>query len=163
MHCCCLVSHTRFVRRLLSSELSPQRIGGSAPTVADRTAAEEPLLLLDNRLEESDELQSWKAMQNESLYLAAAAPCRNRVVHLVGGKRSSWKSALTAGIEADKLILHEAEKHKSPTADWVGDVTADRDIVIVLTEHIGPALSGRVIDTCKRHGVTWIPAKTGER
>ena len=65
MHCCCLVSHTRFVRRLLSSESSPQRIGGSAPTVADRTAAEEPLLLLDNRLEESDELQSWKAMQNE--------------------------------------------------------------------------------------------------
>lgn len=93
MHCCCLVSHTRFVRRLLSSESSPQRIGGSAPTVADRTAAEEPLLLLDNRLEESDELQSWKAMQNAVLYLAAAAPCRNRVVHLVGGKRLACNSA----------------------------------------------------------------------
>ena len=61
------------------------------------------------------------------------------------------------------MIWHEAEKHKSPTADWVDDVTADRDIVIVLTEHIGHALSGRVIDACKRRGVTWIPSKTGER
>ena len=118
---------------------------------------------LDSRLEESDELQSWKAMQNDSLYPAAATLCRNRVVHLVGGKRAAWESALASGLEADKLIWHEAEKHKSPTADWVDDVTADRDIVIVLTEHIGHALSGRVIDACKRRGVTWLPAKTGER
>ncbi|MDB2392597.1 hypothetical protein N9V91_06245 [Acidimicrobiaceae bacterium] len=134
-----------------------------APTVADRTAAEELLERLDSRLEESDELQSWKAMQNDSLYPAAATLCRNRVVHLVGGKRASWESVLASGLEADKLIWHEAEKHKSPTADWVDDVTADRDIVIVLTEHIGHALSGRVIDACKRRGVTWIAAKTGER
>ena len=134
-----------------------------APTVADRTAAEELLERLNSRLEESDELQSWKAMQNDSLYPAAATLCRNRVVHLVGGKRAAWESALASGLEADNLIWHEAEKHKSPTADWVDDVTADRDIVVVLTEHIGHALSGRVIDACKRRGVTWLPAKTGER
>ena len=128
-----------------------------------RDAAEALLLLLDSRLQESDDLQSWKVMQNDTLYPAAASVCRNKVVHLVGGKRSAWEPALASGLEASKLIWHEAEKHKSPTADWVDDVTAERDIVVVLTEHIGHALSGRVIDACKRRGITWVPAKTGER
>ena len=70
---------------------------------------------------------------------------------------------MPANLELAKLERHESEKRKSPTADWVDSVDPDTDIVVILWERIGHALSGRVKDACRRRGVPCLEARSGER
>ncbi|MFN3218714.1 MAG: hypothetical protein ACE367_19640 [Acidimicrobiales bacterium] len=128
-----------------------------------RLAAKELIETIGEALARSDELTDWRARQAQDRYSSVAPHCRNKVLHLVGGTADAWEATLAANLQLAKLERHEAEKHKSPTADWVDSVDPATDIVVILWERIGHALSGRVKDACRRRGVPCIEARSGER
>lgn len=128
-----------------------------------RMAAEALLETIRQALEESDEVTDWRAKHAADRCDALVPHCRNKVLHLVGGRIDSWESDLPDDLELSKLVRHESEKGKSPTAEWVDSTDPDEDIVVILWERIGHALSGRIADACRKRNVTLIRSRTGQR
>ena len=128
-----------------------------------RLAAKALIDVIGQALEHSEELGDWRRKQAEDRYNKLVPHCRNKVLHLVGGLTDAWEAEVAPRLELAKLERHQSEKAKSPTADWVDSVNPDEDIVAILWERIGHALSGRVKHACVKRQVTVIEARTGER
>lgn len=135
----------------------------ASATQERRLAAQALIDVIGQALEHDEAVVEWRRKQSHDRCAALKPHCRNKVLHLVGGLADAWEADLAADLELAKLERHESEKGKSPTADWADSLDPAKDIVVILWERIGHALSSRVKEACRKRGVTVIEARTGER
>lgn len=104
-------------------------------------------------LDASSELNEWRKMQDDRRATELAARFRGKNLHIVGGKAEPWAKTLEESVGFNEVRWHETEKKGSNNTDWADSLTADRDVVLVMWEQIGHAVSGAVKDKCSRRGV----------
>ena len=114
-------------------------------------------------LDSSEALREWRSMQDDRRGDELAKQLRGRVLHLVGGQSELWAKDLEASIGFSDVRWHETEKHGNNKTDWANNLDPDRDIVIVLWERIGHAVTTPLKDKCTRNGVPRVESRTSPR
>jgi len=126
-----------------------------------RTLAASELDRLTDVLDESEILREWRASKVDRACESLAPRFAGKVLHLVGGYEVVWADGLATSLGLAELRHHAAEKDKSPTADWTKGLDAERDVVVILWENIGHALSGNVKEDCRRKNIPICESKSG--
>lgn len=99
-------------------------------------------------------------MQDDKRSQELARHFRGRVLHLVGGQAEPWTKELEITIGFSDVRWHETEKHGSNKTDWANGLDAGRDVVVVLWEFVGHAISTPLKDKCTRKGVPGVESRT---
>lgn len=114
-------------------------------------------------VEATAELGDWRRMRSDQQAERVAKHLRGKVLHLVGGQEEPWQAALAQRLGVGELRWHPTEKHESARQQWLSGLSADRDVVVVLWEFMGHAVSDAVKVRCRTAGVVQIEARTSER
>ncbi len=144
---------------LAVSNLGPLRAYAEQGTADERAGSVAVESVVEAAIEGSETLRRWEEMRAATAFDQLRPRCNGRNLHAVGGKRADWMDEVSDGLGLADFVWHETEKGGSNHADWVSGL-GDKDIVVVMTDHIGHAISGPVRDQCKRAKVPCLFATT---
>jgi len=133
------------------------------PSNEQRQASSEMMAMIESALEESDAVADWRAQQNATRYTQLIPHCENKRLIMVGFMNQVWEADIRTGLRLERLTRHESHKDKSPSADWLDGLKADTDMVAIVYQKIGHALSNKVHDHCKKRGIPVFEVKVGQR
>lgn len=123
-------------------------------TAAETAALTEISAMVDAAVLDSEALQRWEAMQQETAYDALRPRYEGKVVHAVGGLEPDWCGEVAGGLGLAKLKWHETEKKGSSNTDWVKgvDLTAT---VVIMTDFMSHTIAESVRGKCDKRGIEW--------
>ena len=111
---------------------------------------------VDAAIADSAEFRSWQQMRDESDLTRLAGRFRGKELHLVGGKARDWATELREGLGLADLRWHETEKAKSANVDWAGGLQPDRDVVVVITDHVGHDTTVALRQRCVAQDIPYL-------
>lgn len=111
---------------------------------------------VDAAIADSAEFRTWQQMRDESELGRLAGRYRGKELHLVGGKVRDWATELRDGLDLADLRWHETEKAKSANVDWAGGLQPDRDVVVVITDHVGHDTTVALRQRCTAQGIPYL-------
>lgn len=144
-----------------------QQLLGHSLVAGDDVRADAATALLELSLAEilgSREYMDWMAFVSDSATKRLRPSMTGKSLHVVGGQQFDWLAELQDELALSDARWHVSEKHKGIDHDWVNHLDPDRDVVIVITEFIGHALSNPIKEKCERNRITRLdgrPTKKG--
>ena len=112
---------------------------------------------------QTPEYQSWISWSTKQSTDRLRPKLNGRTIHFVGGQELAWRAELMEELGLAECKWHVTVKRGGINNDWVDGLSADRDLVIVITEFIGHAVSTPLKIRCERKGVTRLDCRASKK